>query len=404
MIDGLTEGDFEFYAEHFNRQDPREPILRETAVRELSEKCPVVHSDEWGGYWVINQYEAAMSVYHDWEGFSSVPDKRADGPQRAAPMPPVDVDPPIQRDFRHLLNPYLTPRRIARFEPQIRTLVTELIDDFIEDGHCELAGQLAKALPGRMLYRHILGLDEAEVETVQGWSYLTVFDPRGPDTPAASHKFDVWVREMISRRRSEPRQDDLIDGLLHGTVDNRPLDNEEIAGCIEILILGGFGTTTDAILSIMNRMANDKSIQEHLRSNPSQIPKTLDEFLRFDPPVGGTYRLCTRDTVVDDKAIKAGDRVFLFFHAANRDPSEFDDPNTLDIEREQNRHLSFGAGMHRCIGSNVARANLKVALEELLARLGEFSMAPGQAPVRTWRSIDALPLVFTPGDRRISTQ
>jgi cytochrome P450 len=405
MSQSLTGGEFEFYTKHFDRTDPRDLELRERAVEELAVRCPVAHSDAWGGYWLVSDYRILVSIWQDWETFSSVPEKHiVPRPLNRPAMAPIDVDPPIQREYRHMLNPYLAPRRIAQFEPGIRMLVSDLIDEFIEEGHCDLASQFAWPFPGKMLYRFLLGLDDAEVEMVQSWTQQTTFNPGGPETPVFQQRWNSWVYEVIERRRNEPRKDDIIDALLHAEFDGVSPSDEAIAGCIEILILGGFATTTDSMLNTMFRLAQDQELQGRLRSDPSLIPGALDEFLRFDPPVPGMDRICTRDTVVGGKKIKAGERIWGFYAAANRDPAEFDRPNHLDVERERNRHVSFGVGLHRCIGSNVARLNLRIALEELLSRFGQFAITPGDAVQRTWKGIAYLPLSFTPSPRAMSTK
>jgi cytochrome P450 len=392
----LSAEEFEFYNEHFDRVDSRESALHDRAVTELAIRCPVVHSDARGGYWVANQYRSVVSVFQDWETFSSRVERKVLKPPVGRPtMPPIEVDPPIQRDYRRILNPYLTPRKVAVFEPGIRALVTELIDGFSLNGACDLASQFARPFPGRMLYRFLLGLDDSEVARVQEWTFQTVFAPEAPETAEAQRRWNEWIHGIIeSRRSSAKREDDLVDGLLHGSVEGRSLTDEEIAGCLEVLILGGFGTTADSILYTMWRLAERPELRDRLRDHPDEIPKAIDEFIRFDPPVAGMDRLCTRDSVINGQEVKRGERIWMFFAAANRDPSEFERANELDIDRVRNRHVSFGLGMHRCVGSNVARMNLKVALEELLRRLPAFRISDGQAPERTWRGISRLPLTF----------
>lgn len=318
-------------------------------------------------------------------------------------MPPIDADPPVQREWRHVLNPYLTPKRIAQYEPGIRAMVTELIDSFIEDGHVDLYGQFGKPFPGRMLYRFLFGIDDDEVPMVQAWTDSFIFAPMGEAARPAQLAWNNWVFELVKRRRDEPRQDDMIDGLLHATVDGGPLTDEELVGCIQILILGGFSTTTDSLVNTMLRLAENPELQTRFRNDPALVVNAMDEFFRFDPPVGSQTRLCTRDYVLDGNEIKAGDKMLLHIHSANRDPDEFDDPNLLDIDRGRNAHLAFGVGMHRCIGSNVARMNLRIALSELLPRLGEFRITPGDAPGRNYAQLNYLPLTFEPGPKSTAT-
>jgi cytochrome P450 len=208
----------------------------------------------------------------------------------------------------------------------------------------------------------------------------------------------------IRRRREEPRRDDLIDALMHGTIeDGRPLTEDEIRGVMMIMILGGFSSTGDAIGNILLRLAVYPELQEQLRSDLSSLPNALEELLRIEPPVTGLTRRCTRDVEIGGHQLKEGDQLFYHIAAANRDPAEFEDPLALDFGRKRSRHLAFGAGHHRCIGSNFARQNLRVVFEEILTRMHDIRIPAGEIPTRTanvaW-GLAHLPLEFTPVDGR----
>jgi cytochrome P450 len=370
----------EFYRHHFDYMAPGEPDMREVAVRDLAAKCPVTHSDAWGGFWVVNKYDLVRDLFQDWQTYSSVPAKsivpRVPG---KLPRPPVDVDPPALLAYRQMLLPYLTPTRVAAYEPGVRDLCTSLIDAFIEDGRCDLVSQFSYPFPGRMFYRYVLGIEDDEVSMVQGWQRLESRQPQSQAAVVAVQKWNAWMYAFVERRRKEPRRDDIVDALLHATYDGAPLTDEAVAGSIMVLIQGGFSTQTDALSNIVLRLAQDPSLQERLRQTPGLISKALDEFLRFDPPTPGRERLCTRDTVLDGQPIRAGDRVYMNLMASHRDVGEFSSPNDIDIDRPRNRHFAFGAGVHRCVGSNLARLNLRVALEELLSRLGPFHLTEGDS-------------------------
>jgi cytochrome P450 len=403
MADVFGAEDLEFYTDHFNILDPKDKELRNDAVKVLASKCPVTHSDAYGGYWIANSYEEVRSVLEDWQTFAASPESditpRTPGRR---PMYPLEIDPPIQREYRHVIQPYLTQKRLAQYEPEIRELVTELIDSFIEDGHVELTSQFAKPFVGRQLYRLILGLDETEAKKVRVWTDAISRDPSSAQSAEYQARYNAWLDEKLESRRNSPRQDDIIDAVLHATIDGRPLANDEVAGCLEVLIGGGFNTTSDVTLNIMLRLTQQPELRERLRNDLSSFPKTLDEFLRFDPPISSRARLCVRDTVLEGKEIKAGERIMVFLAPANRDTDEFSDPNVIDLDRERNRHLTFGLGVHRCIGSNLARLNLKIAFEELLTRLGEFEVTPGESVTYEATSLwgpAQLPLTFPPGKR-----
>jgi cytochrome P450 len=399
--DSAIEMDAEaFYREHFNYSDVREPSLRERGIRGLAQRCPIAHSDAQGGFFVVNAYDLAKDGLADWETFSSRAEKSITPQVKGKThRGPIDVDPPLQRALRKILNPYLTPKRLAPLEPSIRELCCELIDGFINAGHCDLAEQFARPFPGRMLYKFLLGADDADVPRVKAWSETVIFDVDHPENRAAAMvNIRGWIRDLVDERRPAPRRDDIVDAIIHADVDGRPIDDEAIMGCILILIEGGFSTTSDSITSAMLRLAERPELQHRLRHDPAAIPTSLDEFLRYDPPIPGIPRIATSDTTIGEVQVRAGERVYINFHAANRDPTEFSDPELLDIDRIPNRHLSFGLGVHRCVGSNVARLNMRIALEELLSRLSEFHLTPGE-PVRrlpgpTWGP-RSLPLTFT---------
>jgi len=401
---GLDDQAFDFYAHHWDPRAPGEAALRESAIREMPVRYPVTKSDSHGGFWLVSGYHAASEVLHDWETFSNNPVRAFFGrPAERPPMPPIDLDRPVQSEYRRLLDPVLTPKRIAGYEPGIRALVTELLDGFIEDGQCDFAGQFALQFPGRMLYSFLFGIDDSDVMRVKTWTEQSLDDPFGPVGKAAQVNWNNWLHDLIRERRTAERRDDIIDALLYGQVEGRLLTEREIVGCLQVIILGGLGTTADVLDNTMIRLSADRELQQYLRENPGRLD--IDEFLRLDTPVPVSTRLCTRPTTLDGVELAPGDRVALFTAAAHRDPKEFPDPDALKLGRVPNRHLGFGAGPHRCLGSHVARLNFRIAMEEILSRVTDFWITPGDAPRRQEPqaltfSINYLPLSFTPGPRR----
>lgn len=399
---GTRDVDSSFFRDHFSLWEPTYLEQKGPGIRYLVDECPMTWSDQFGGFWVVSSYEGVVAGYQDWRTFSSAPERSLPSLRESQPLRrPIDLDPPLQRRYRQLLNPFLTPSRLAPFEPWIRTLVTGLIDDFIADGHCDLVAQFARAVPGRMLFRLLLGIDDDDVPMVQAWLSNVIFNPTGPDTPAEERKCTDWIHSVVERRRQAPRQDDIIDALLHADIDGAKLTDDEIMATMYVLIQGGFGTTADAIGNSALRLAEDRELQRRLREAPELIPVAIEEFLRLDSPVTAQARICVRDTSFEGAEVKAGERLFMFLSAANRDPSEFSEPEHLDVGREPNRHLAFGVGPHRCIGSNVARLNLRIALEELLARTSDFGITPEEEVVRkgsiAWGPA-YLPLTFVASD------
>jgi cytochrome P450 len=408
--------DLEYFEHHYAPDHPDLADNMWAVVDHLRTTCPVARSDApmglggtgEGGFFVLTRYDDVFAVLQDWRTFSSSGGPRAAEAGQIAQMPPITTDPPLQRDFRRLMNPHLSPQAVAPHEPQIRQIVTELIDDFIEDGQCDLVGQLARLHPPRMLYRCVFGVDD-EADLQRNLEYMKMLDPGNPsnfvdpDRAAALIGWITWTSEFMTARRAGPRRDDIIDALLHGTVEGRPLTDDEIGGAIRILILGGFFTTTDATSATMMQLIQHPELQDRLRKDPSLIPGIFDEVLRIEPPVISMARTCTRDTEVGGQPIKAGDSVLMHFGGANRDPAEFDRPADLEVDRQRNHHRAFGGGPHRCIGSNVARLNLRIVFEEILDRMHDIRITPGDAPRHArpglgW-GLEYLPITFTPGPR-----
>ncbi len=406
--------DLEYFEQHYSLKHPHLADHMWEVVDHLRATCPVAHSDastESGGagrgMWVVTRYDDVLEVAQEWRTFSSDYRLLMEAETFSAGVgdtPPISTDPPLQRDFRRLMNPFLSPQAVAGYEPKVRGIVTELIDDFIEDGHCDLAGQLAYLVPARMLYRAVFGIeDEDQLQRTLQYNKKMVESADPVERGQAAVAWMNWVDELIERRRTSPRRVDVIDALLHGSVDGRPLTGEEVSGAVRLLILGGFFTTNDAIGSAMMMLIERPDLQERLRRDPGLIPKIFDETLRLEPPVVSLFRVCTRDVELGGRQLKKGDAVLIHFGGANRDPDEFDGPAELQFGRSPNRHLSFGGGPHRCIGSNVARLNLRIVFEEVLSRLRDIRITEGDrphyAPPSFARGPEYLPISFTPGPR-----
>ena len=391
----------EDFSGHFDRNG--EELLGEGRLnvsRHMLERCPVAHTNADGGYWVVSRYDDVLSVITQPNVFSSGKAGSIPRPVAGAAAPPkipINIDPPLHRDYRRLMNPYLTPQTIASHEREIRELATELIDGFIVSGRCEFVEEFAKPLPATILFRILLGIDIADIEHCREMAHRVAFGPLDQGLVDAERAWMAWTLGLVQRRRSGPRQDDLIDGMLHNPVEDRLMTDDEVVRALMILFLGGFSTTTDAASNIMLRLARDQLIQKRLRDDPAFFSVAVDEFLRIDPPVTGLTRHVTQDVEIGGCPIPAGDRIFWHIYAANHDEREFPDPDELHLDRERNRHLAFGGGPHRCIGSNVARLTLRVAFEELLRRLHDIELSATDTvtyPHRTTLGPESLPIIF----------
>ncbi len=199
----------------------------------------------------------------------------------------------------------------------------------------------------------------------------------------------AYFDDLLKSREGQPPQDDLIDILTNAEIKGRKLTHDELLSYCYLLFLAGLDTTAWAIRSSLWHLAQDKEAQKRLREDPDLIPDAVEEFLRTLSPVQAMARTCMKDTVVSGQEIREGERVVLVFGAGNRDPETYDEPNEIQIDRENNRHLAFGGGIHRCLGSNLGRQEVVVALEEFLDVVDDFSLAE---PDQVWHGVGPLML------------
>jgi len=395
MDESLTD---EWCAHHFDHLSGElAQRLPETMAR-VRGHCPVARSDAHGGFWVVSGYEEALSAAQDWASFSSAHGLSILPSPTVVRNLPVEVDPPIQRVYKRLVNPYFTPASVGRWEQPTRELVTRLIDAFIDDGACEFMDAFSRPLPSQALFRFAINAPEQDIDKV---SYLASKSstPHDPEARECWLGLYQWIREFIAQRRAQPPRGDVVDAIVNARVEGRPITEEEIIGTVQLIILGGLETTASALGLMLVRFCAQPEIPALLRDRPELIPEAIHELLRLDPSFVSVGRTAMRDTELAGASIKSGDKVLIHWASANRDNGEFADPDAFDLGRERNRHLSFGAGPHRCLGSNLARLNLRIALEELLRRLDDIRLADGAEicyHAGLTRSPLAVPLCFTP--------
>jgi cytochrome P450 len=388
-------------AHHFDHLSPEfSQTLHETLAR-MRSKCPVAHSDAYNTFWVVTRYDDVLRVAQDWETFSSAHGVSPTQSTMSVAAIPEHLDPPIQRVFKRLINSYFTSAVVAAYEPATRALVTRLIDDFVQDGECDFMPAFARPFPGLAFFELALHAPSEDVARVNATAITATSG--GPDSREAWEQLHQWITHFVEQRRRHPPRGDVVDGVLGADIDGRPITEEEIIGVILLLILGGLDTTAGALGQIMIRFAHEPEIPAQLRDKPELIPAAVEELLRLDPPFVAIGRTAMRDTEIGGRPIHAGDKVLIYWASANRDEGEFPDPDTFDPTRRSNRHLTFGAGPHRCAGSNVARLNLRVALEEIVTRLHDVRLQDGAEPIQYHTVLNRAPLTvpirFTPGPR-----
>jgi cytochrome P450 len=390
--------DLDQLADNFNAYDFDTAQHLFEVTNHAREKCPVSRSTAHGGYWLVSGYAPVREALSRPETYSSS-EGVAFPHHQSLMMPPIDLDPPLQKDFRRLLNKYLSRAGIARYADDIRAIATEVIDSFAGRGTADLHRDFAAPFTAEVLARVILHIEDNELfgRARQVAAQISRNDPAGEDDKRA--QLGQIAEEILNaRKQSGLRTADIVDALLYGEVDSRPLTRDERVGSLMILVLGGLSTTNAALTATFAHVATTPGLEQHLRAS-DWTRQELDEFLRFEPPVGCLSRTVTQDATLAGQALRAGDVVLLHFAAANRDPEVFDDPDHLILDRQNNPHLSFGLGDHRCIGSNLARMQIEIGANELLARIQDIRLAEGTALERETGSGSgwtALPVTFRP--------
>lgn len=364
----------------FDHTDPRWTENPFPIWDELRAKSPIVHTDRFLGVYLPTTYEAVKEISYDTEHFSSrrvvVRNVRPEPPQ---PAPPITSDPPAHKPAKQILLPPFTPDAIAKLEPRVRAICNELIDGFIDQPGVDAAAHYTKHIPTRAI-AHMLGIPEKDGDLFIKWIHeileLGIHDDA--TLMRAVGDMTAYFAEQIEARKKHPT-DDLISTLMNARdKDGQPLTDAHVQGSLRLLLIAGIDTTWSGIGSSLWHLAKTPADRERLIAEPKLLPTAIEEFLRAYSPVT-MAREVMKETTVSGCPIKPGNMVLLSFPAANRDPAVFPNADKVIIDRKENRHAAFGLGIHRCIGSNLARMEMLVAIEEWLKRIPDFRLDPSRA-------------------------
>ena len=362
----------------------------------MREATPVMRVDGVGV--IITRHEDVTYALRHPEVFSSSMDAIDIGNIR--PLIPLQIDPPDHVKFRRLLDPLFAPREMARLETDVRTLVTELLDGVADNGACEFNATVAIPLPCTVFLR-LMGLPLEDLDLFlrfkDGIIRPDAADPEDSKRLARATGQEIYeyFEPVIEARRADP-QDDMLSGFVAADVDGERLTTEDIMDISYLFLLAGLDTVTASLGCAVAYLAQHPERQQALRADPSLVPAAVEELLRWETPVPAVPRIAAIDVEIAGETIAAGESVMCLLASANTDEHEFPEPEDVDFERAGNRHLAFGGGVHRCLGSHLARLEMRVALEEIHRRLGEYRIADGETPVYSMgiRAVEHLPLVW----------
>jgi cytochrome P450 len=360
---------FEF--DHWSAQLAADP---HPVYRELRARCPVAHTDAHDGYWIVTGYDEVREAAGLPDVFSSalvsIPENIG---LSGVPLPPLDLVPPRHAKFRRMLLPFFSPARAEAMRPVTVAIANELIDTFIDRGDVDVATEYARQVPTAVLAR-ILGVSPDDEAQFGKWIHAIVetaaTDMEG--AVVAGGELLGYFMQLIGARRDQP-QDDLISFLLQATVDGEPVSEPDQLGCCILLLIAGIDTTWSTLGSSLLYLADHPEAREVFRTTTPATTRALEELLRFFAPTSVTRGL-TCDAELGGVQLSAGDRALLVFPSANRDEGKFDHADEVRLNREPNRHQTFGYGAHVCLGAPLARMEMHVGLQEFLRRIPDFKV------------------------------
>ncbi|WP_405735331.1 cytochrome P450 [Streptomyces sp. NBC_01537] len=402
----------------FDRHTPEYRHQFEAVTQELQSKCPIAWSDTYDGHWVASGQREVFEIARSAEFLSN--DHDVKGERRgyegiSIPAPPrakssrggfLEMDPPEQRYYRQTLNPYLSPAAVSRWIPLIDEVVRASIDEKIEEGRIDFVDDLANIVPA-VLTMGMMGLQLKKWVVYNEPAHASVYTPpNSPDQARVTELQKNMGRDLfatIAEIRANPRPG-LVDALVRADINGKTPPDDELLGVLALLIGGGFDTTTALTAHALEWLSENPGDRDRLsRERDTLLDSATEEFLRYFTPAPGDGRTISQDCEIVGTQFKEGERLWLSWAMANRDPSVFPEPNTVDMERKGNRHTSFGLGIHRCIGSNVARTVFKRMVVQVLDRMPDYRCDPEGAEhyetIGVIQGMRHLPATFTPGRR-----
>ena len=376
------------FATDFDHTDPAWVHDPYPIYDDLRERCPVAHSDRYGGTWLPVRHADVSAIAHDYEHFTSRGVVVTEGrpgddvlPAPIGPAPPITSDPPFHQLARRLLLPAFSPKAIAGLEPYTRSLCDSLLDDLGDVAKLDGAIDYAQHIPVGVIAK-MLGFPPEDGDLFRDFVH-TILENIDRPIEERIESFDpieTYFIAQVEDHRANPR-DDLTTFLMNVEVNGEKLQDQHVFGTMLLILAAGVDTTWSAIGASLWHLAQHDDDRRRLASDPCQLDVAIEELLRAYAPVT-MARLVKEDFEFEGCPMKKDEWVLLSFPAANRDPAAFDRADEVVLDREVNRHLAFGLGIHRCVGSNLARMELRVALECFLARHPEFSLADPDAV--TW--------------------
>jgi cytochrome P450 len=402
----------------FDHTSPEHARASDAITRELREQCPVAYTESNGGHWIITGYdsfakamrsEKVFSSRHETDPHDGVRFGGVNIPEAPYENALIEMDPPEWNVFRKILNPLFSPPAVEKLEGGLLDFTNDCIDRHIESGAIDFVIDLANPVPAVAVLA-LLGLPLDDWERYAAPAHEVVYTRPGTPEFQQAVAGQGWMFETlasaIAERREHPRQDNLS-AIVAADVNGRTLTDEEIVSLLGTVINGGVDTTTSLLANAVAHLDRDRDLRALLIAQPDLIPSATEEFLRYYSPVQAFARTVAQDIELEGAALSRGDRALMCFGAVNRDHSEFPDADSFVVDRFPNRHVAFGLGKHRCIGSTLARAEFAIVLRQILARMPDYEIDGDRAiqypSIGIVNGYITMPATFTPGSRSHTT-
>lgn len=354
---------------------------------QLRQHCPVAWASAWNGFWALVRYEDVYRAASDYRTYITSVQNVVPKVAFTGRRPPLHLDPPEHTAYRRALNPLLSVEAVAHLEAPIRRIVAQLVESMVSRGQGDICADFSSHLTIRVFaqWMSLSDSDASELSAIGRNYNMAVQSAEDGRVRETSLQLYEIARRLIAERRAAPRDPavDPVCALLAARRDGEPLPEEMVIGTVRQVLVVGIIAPTIMIGSIVTHLCRDQALQTRLRAEPQQWPAALEEFLRLYTPYRGFARTCTREVTLHGRTLSPGEPIALVYASANRDETVFPDPDSFQLNRPNiEEHLAFGRGPHHCVGAALARLELRVALEELLARTERIELAGSVAPTR----------------------
>jgi cytochrome P450 len=386
----------------YDHYDPEFALDPHSTYAELRKRCPVGRSEAYGSFYVVSTYEDIDYVIHNPDTFSSYPADTPPPPTHQRPLPPFEVDPPDHRHYRRIVDPLFGPKRMSALETQLREAARHLVQELVNRGECDFIATFAQPFPSAA-FLSLLGMqaDGPLRSQLCAWVEQILHATTGGDSDgmdrtavrvSAARALRSFLSEVLDAGRDQPGTifSELFSAKFAG---ERDLSREEVLDFTYLLVLAGIDTVTTALGFSFMHLGRRPDLQDQLTADLRKIPSAIEELLRFESAVHPS-RTVVASCTLRGVALNPGDRIVIPYASADRDEAEFDQADEIILDRSPNRHFAFGGGSHRCLGSHLARLEMRVAFEEILGRIPCFSIPDG-VPIKAFggqtRSLTSLP-------------